>query len=110
MNLIEVELIKTLNGNFFNWKKDIYINESLKKYNGWENEIIDEPETCIVSLDEAETIVVNKVDSPKNAVSKDELQKMSPATLKSLLISKGQTAENVNKMKKKERVDMLSAL
>jgi hypothetical protein len=75
-----------------------------------EDEIIDEPETCIVSLDEAETIVVNKVDSPKNAVSKDELQKMSPATLKSLLISKGQTAENVNKMKKKELVDMLSAL
>jgi FkbM family methyltransferase len=42
MKLIEVELIKTINGNFFNWNKDIYINESLKKYNGWENEIIEE--------------------------------------------------------------------
>lgn len=75
-----------------------------------EDEIIDEPEAGIVSLDEAETIVVNKVDSPKNAVSKDELQKMSPATLKSLLISKGQNAESVGKMKKKELVDMLFAL
>jgi hypothetical protein len=75
-----------------------------------EDEIIDEPEAGIVSLDEAETIVVNKVDSPKNAVSKDELQKMSPATLKSLLVSKGQNAESVGKMKKKELVDMLFAL
>ena len=75
-----------------------------------EDEIIDEPEAGIVSLDEPETIVVNKVDSPKNAVSKDELQKMSPATLKSLLVSKGQNAESVGKMKKKELVDMLFAL
>ena len=75
-----------------------------------EDEIMDEPEAGIVSLDEPETIVVNKVDSPKNAVSKDELQKMSPAALKSLLISKGQNAESVGKMKKKELVDMLFAL
>ena len=75
-----------------------------------EDEIIDEPEAGIVSLDEHETIVVNKVDSPKNAVSKDELQKMSPAALKSLLVSKGQNAESVGKMKKKELVDMLFAL
>lgn len=75
-----------------------------------EDEIMDEPEAGIVSLDEPETIVVNKVDSPKNAVSKDELQKMSPATLKSLLVSKGQNAEIVGKMKKKELVDMLFAL
>ena len=75
-----------------------------------EDEIMDEPEAGIVSLDEHETIVVNKVDSPKNAVSKDELQKMSPATLKSLLVSKGQNAEIVGKMKKKELVDMLFAL
>ena len=75
-----------------------------------EDEIIDEPEAGIVSLDEPETIVVNKVDSPKNAVSKDELQKMSPATLKSLLVTKGQNAEIVGKMKKKELVDMLFAL
>ena len=75
-----------------------------------EDEIMDEPEAGIVSLDEPETIVVNKVDSSKNAVSKDELQKMSPATLKSLLVSKGQNAESVGKMKKKELVDMLFAL
>jgi len=74
-----------------------------------EDEIVDEPEVGIVSLDKSETIVVNKVDSPKNAVSKDELQKMSPATLKSLLISKGVSAESVNKMKKKDLVDMLAA-
>ena len=73
-----------------------------------EDEIIDEPEAGIVSLDEPETIVVNKVESPKNAVSKEELQKMSPATLKSLLISKGVSAESVNKMKKKELVDMIA--
>jgi hypothetical protein len=72
-----------------------------------EDEIIDEPEAGIVSLDTSEPIVVNKVESPKNAVSKDELQKMSPATLKSLLISKGVSAENVNKLKKKELVEML---
>jgi hypothetical protein len=73
-----------------------------------EDEIIDEPEVGIVSLDESETIVVNKVDSPKNAVSKEDLQKMTPATLKSLLISKGVSAESVNKMKKKELVDMIA--
>ena len=73
-----------------------------------EDEIIDEPEAGIVSLNEPETIVVNKVETPKNAVSKEELQKMSPATLKSLLISKGVSAESVNKMKKKELVDMIA--
>ena len=73
-----------------------------------EDEIIDEPEVDIVSLDESETIVVNKVETPKNAVSKEDLQKMTPATLKSLLISKGVSAESVNKMKKKELVDMIA--
>ena len=72
-----------------------------------EDEIIDEPEAGVVSLNESETIVVNKVESPKKMVSKDELQKMSPATLKSLLISKGVSAENVNKLKKKELVELI---
>jgi hypothetical protein len=67
-----------------------------------DNEIIDEPEPKIVSL-EPEPIVVNKVEG----VSKDELQKMTPASLKSLLIAKGVSAETVNKLKKKELVDML---
>ena len=67
-----------------------------------DNEIIDEPEPGVVSL-EPESIVVNKVES----VSKDELQKMTPASLKSLLIAKGVSAETVNKLKKKELIDML---
>jgi len=67
-----------------------------------DNEIIDEPEPEIVSL-EPEPIVVNKVES----VSKEDLQKMTPASLKSLLISRGVSAETANKLKKKELVDML---
>jgi hypothetical protein len=67
-----------------------------------DNEIIDEPEPEIVSF-EPVPIVVNKVES----VSKEELQKMTPASLKSLLISKGVSAETVNKLKKKELIDML---
>ena len=68
-----------------------------------DNEIIDEPEPVIVSLEPKSIVVVNKVES----VSKDELQKMTPASLKSLLIAKGVSAETVNKLKKKELVDML---
>jgi len=69
-----------------------------------EDEIVDEPESEIVSLNNQEPIVVNKVEDTRKPVSKEELQKMSPATLKSLLISKGGNAETVNKMKKKELV------
>jgi len=72
-----------------------------------EDEIIDEPESEIVSLNNQEPIVVNKVEDTRKPVSKEELQKMSPATLKSLLVSKGANAETVNKLKKKELVDML---
>jgi hypothetical protein len=71
---------------------------------------VDEPETEVVSLNNQETIVVNKVEDTKKTVSKEELQKMSPATLKSLLISKGVSAETANKLKKKELVDKLSEL
>jgi hypothetical protein len=67
-----------------------------------DNEIVDEPEPEIVSLEPA-PIIVNKVES----VSKEELQKMTPASLKSLLISKGVSAERVNKLKKKELIDMI---
>ena len=67
-----------------------------------DNEIIDEPEPEIVSL-KPEPIIVNKVES----VSKDELQKMTPASLKSLLIGKGVSADTVNKLKKKELIDMI---
>ena len=82
---------------------DISIDESES-----EDDIVDEPEPEIVSLDHPETIVVNKVEETPKTVSKEELQKMSPATLKSLLISKGVSAESVNKLKKKELVDRLS--
>jgi hypothetical protein len=75
-----------------------------------EDDIVDEPETEVVSLNNQETIVVNKVEDTKKTVSKEELQKMSPATLKSLLISKGVSAETANKLKKKELVDKLSEL
>ena len=64
--------------------------------------IIDEPEPEIVSL-EPEPIIVNKVES----VAKEELQKMTPASLKSLLISRGVSADAVSKLKKKELIDML---
>jgi len=67
-----------------------------------DNEIIDEPEPEIVSL-EPEPIIVNKVES----VTKEELQKMTPVSLKSLLISRGVSADAVSKLKKKELIDML---
>ena len=73
-----------------------------------EDDIVDEPEPEVVSLNNQETIVVNKLEDTKKTVSKEELQKMSPATLKSLLISKGVSAETANKLKKKELVDKLS--
>ena len=67
------------------------------------DEIIDEPEPHITSFEPVQ-IVVNKVES----VSKEDLQKMTPASLKSLLIAKGGvSAETVNKLKKKELIDML---
>ena len=82
---------------------DISIDEESES----EDEIVDEPESEIVSLNNPETIVVNKVEETRKPVSKEDLQKMSPATLKSLLVSKGVPAETANKLKKKELVDML---
>jgi hypothetical protein len=87
---------------------DIYINDDSES----EEEIHDEPEPEIVQLNESEPIVVSKLEEsapPKKPISKDELQKMSLATLKSLLIAKGVSAESVNKMKKKDLIDALSA-
>lgn len=82
---------------------DISIDEESES----EDEIVDEPESEIVSLNNQEPIVVNKVEETRKPVSKEDLQKMSPATLKSLLVSKGVPAETANKLKKKELVDML---
>jgi hypothetical protein len=85
---------------------DISIDEESES----EDEIVDEPESEIVSLNNQETIVVNKVEDTRKPVSNEDLQKMSPASLKSLLISKGGNAETVNKLKKKELVDKLREL
>jgi hypothetical protein len=88
---------------------DIHINDESESE---EEEIHDEPEPEIVQLNDSEPIVVSKIEEsapPKKPISKDELQKMSLATLKSLLIAKGVSAESVNKMKKKDLVDALSA-
>lgn len=85
---------------------DISIDEESES----EDEIVDEPESEIVSLNNQEPIVVNKVEETRKPVSKEDLQKMSPATLKSLLVSKGVPAETANKLKKKELVDMLREL
>jgi hypothetical protein len=82
----------------------------------------DEPETNLVSISDKDQIVVSKIESvelksdtaPPAPVSKtssrDELQKMSPSTLKSLLISKGISAESIKQLKKKELVDLLITL
>jgi hypothetical protein len=88
---------------------DIHINDESESE---EEEIHDEPEPEIVQLNDSEPIVVSKIEEsapPKKPISKDELQKMSLATLKSLLIAKGVSTESVNKMKKKDLVDALSA-
>lgn len=88
---------------------DIHINDESES----EEEIHDEPEPDIVQLHDSEPIVVSKLEEEsaplKKTISKDELQKMSLATLKSLLIAKGVSTESVNKMKKKDLVDALSA-
>ena len=104
----ESNKIKVINVNLaFPEECDINIDE----YESDEEEIIDEPESEIISMDQPESIIVNKVEEPsKKSNSKEELQKMSPASLKSLLISKGIHAESVNKLKKKELVDMLVSL
>ncbi len=63
-------------------------------------------------LEDEEHIIVNKIDNPSQEtqsqpVSREELKKMTPSTLKSLLISKGVSAELAHKMKKNELVDAL---
>jgi hypothetical protein len=82
----------------------------------------DEHESSLVSISDKDQIVVSKIESvekksdvveptpvPKTS-SRDELQKMSPSTLKSLLISKGISAESIKQLKKKELVDLLMTL
>jgi hypothetical protein len=67
-------------------------------------EIEDEPE--LKSLESVDApIVVNKVGPPQ--ITKEELKKLTPSALKSLLIGKGVPADKVSKMKKNELVEKL---
>ena len=76
---------------------------------------IDESEPELKSMVSTEPIVVSKLDTNYatpvvKGNSKDELKKMTPSSLKSLIISKGISAEIVNKMKKPELIDLLITL
>lgn len=71
----------------------------------------DEPEQP--ELLEEDHIVVEKIGSEEpqpQTVSKEDLKKMTPSTLKSLIISKGVSAEAVHKLKKNELIDVLLKL
>jgi hypothetical protein len=76
---------------------------------------IDESEPELKSMASTEPIVVSKLDTNyvtpvAKSNSKDELKKMTPSSLKSLIISKGISAESINKMKKPELIDLLVTL
>ena len=82
-----------------------------------DDELVDEPEEIDEQPEieeEEDHIVVNKIDNPDQqhtqSVSKDELRKMTPSTLKSLIISKGVSPDVVHKMKKNELIDVLVKL
>ncbi len=86
---------------------DISDNESIES----EQKFTEDAE----ELEDEEHIIVNKVDNPgqetqAQSVSRDELKKMTPSTLKSLLISKGVSAELAHKMKKNELIDALMSI
>jgi hypothetical protein len=71
----------------------------------------DEPEQP--ELLEEDRVVVEKIGSEQSqpqSVSKEDLKKMTPSTLKSLIISKGVSADAVHKMKKNELIDVLLKL
>jgi hypothetical protein len=71
----------------------------------------DEPEQP--ELLEEDHVVVEKIGSEESqpqTVSKEDLKKMTPSTLKSLIISKGVSAEAVHKLKKNELIDVLLKL
>jgi hypothetical protein len=63
-------------------------------------------ETELKSLQPIEApIVVNKVEAPP--ITKEELKKLTPSALKSLLTGKGVPADQVSKMKKNELIEKL---
>lgn len=107
--LNESDKIKLVNVDM-TFPEEVDINDDIS-----DNESIGEVECDLKDADELEDeehIIVNKVDNPSQdtqsqSVSRDELKKMTPSTLKSLLISKGVSAELAHKMKKNELIDAL---
>lgn len=79
-----------------------------------DDELLDEPEEDDEpeqpELLEEDHVVVEKLGSEHSeppTVTKEDLKKMTPSTLKSLIISKGVSPETVHKMKKNELIDVL---
>lgn len=73
----------------------------------------DDDESEQPELLEEDRVVVEKIGSEQSqhqSVSKEDLKKMTPSTLKSLIISKGVSADAVHKMKKNELIDVLLKL
>lgn len=75
---------------------------------------VDENDEQPELVEEEDHIVVNKLDNTEHqeskSVSKEELKKMTPSTLKSLVLSKGVSPDVVHKMKKNELIDVLMKL
>jgi hypothetical protein len=68
-----------------------------------EEEPEEEPE--LKSLEPSDPIIINKV-GPAD-ISKQDLKKLTPSALKALLIGKGMSADEVNKMKKADLIKNL---
>ena len=69
-----------------------------------QEEVEEEPELKPLEATEV-PIIVNKVGPPQ--ITKDELKKLTPSSLKSLLTGKGFPADKVSKMKKNELIEKL---
>jgi len=80
---------------------EVNIDEDANDEDGGESEL--------QSLDTTvEPVVVNKV-GPAD-ISKDELKKLTPTALKTLLVGKGVSADEISKMKKNELIQKLISL
>lgn len=108
--LNESEKIKLVNVDM-TFPEEVEINDDISDIEST-NSNAGEQEQEPDELEDEEHIIVNKIDNPSQEtpsqpVSREELKKMTPSTLKSLLISKGVSAELAHKMKKNELVDAL---
>jgi hypothetical protein len=80
---------------------EVNIDEDLNEEDAGESEL--------QSLDTSvEPVVVNKVGPAE--ISKDELKKLTPTALKTLLVGKGVSADEIGKMKKNELIQKLISL